>query len=128
VLLAATPTAGRQQVYSSLTGSSSALLGLALAAVAILAAFSPRPAVLNGAQNEVRLARARANLVGSLLVASFFLLVVLVTATVGLAVNSKQPGNWLVITLIEAAAIASILGLLLSGIGLALVIAERSTR
>jgi len=54
-----------------------ALLGLALAAVAILVAFGPRPVCTSEkAQAEKRLARARAALVSSLLVAAFFLLVI----------------------------------------------------
>jgi hypothetical protein len=126
VLLAAAKVASRQQIYSSLTGSSSALLGLALAAVAILAAFGPpAPRGDQQALNEARLARARANLIGSLLVASFFLLVILVTATTALAVDSSLIGKWAVTTTIEASAIASVLGLLISGLGLALVIADR---
>jgi len=126
-LLAATPLTARQQVYTSLTGSSSALLGLALAAVAILAAFAPRPARAGqSAASEIRLAHARANLIGSLLVASFFLLVSLVTATVAIAVDAKPAGNSVVTAIIEGSGAASIVGLLMSGLGLALVIAERS--
>jgi hypothetical protein len=43
VLLAAAPPTARQAVYTSLTGSFSAILGIALATVAILVAFGPRP-------------------------------------------------------------------------------------
>lgn len=127
VLLAAAPMSARQQVYASLTSSSSALLGLALAAVAILAAFGPRPVHAGQqARGEARLARARAGLIGALLAASFFLLVVLITSTVALAVDAKATGNCTVTTLIESAGVASVIGLVLSGLGLALVIAERS--
>lgn len=127
VLLAAAPPTSRQQVYGSLTGSSSALLALALAAVAILAAFSPRPSRPGqpGAA-EASLARSRANLAGSLLVASFFLLVILVTATAAIAIDSAHVGNMLITTIVEASGSASTAGLLISGVGLALVIAERS--
>ncbi len=128
VLLAGASPAAREQVYASLTGSSSALLGLALAAVAILVAFGPRP-VRTGekAQAEKRLARARVTLVGPLLAAAFFLLVILTTATLALAVDSKHLGNGAITTIIEGAVVASVLGLLISGLGLALVIAERSS-
>jgi hypothetical protein len=127
VLLASAPLTARQQVYTSLTGSSSALLGLALAAVAILAAFGPRPAHAGEqARDETRLARARIGLIGALLAASFFLLVVLITATLALAVDSKPTGNSAITTLIESAGAASVVGLIISGLGLALVIAERS--
>ena len=127
VLLAAAPADSRQQIYSSLTGSSSVLLGLALAAVAILTAFGPRAARAGvQARSETQLARARTTLVGSLLVASFFLLVVLITATLALAVDSKHIGNGAITTIIEGSVVASVLGLLIGGLGLALVIAERS--
>jgi hypothetical protein len=127
VLLAAAPLTARQQVHTSLTGSASALLGLALAAVAILTAFAPRPTRAGQpADSETRLVRARTNLSGSLLAASFFLLVLLITATVALALDTEQVGNSAVSTIIEGSSVASILGLLISGLGLALVIAERS--
>jgi hypothetical protein len=89
--------------------------------------FGPRPARAGQqTQNEAGLTRARTNLVGSLLVASFFLLVILITATLALAVDSRHIGNSAVTPIIEASVVASVLGLLLSGLGLALVVAERS--
>jgi len=128
VLLAGASLAAREQVYASLTGSSSALLGLALAAVAILAAFGPRAARTGEqAQAEKGLARARVAIVGSLLGAAFFLLVILTAATLALAVDSKHLGNEAITTIIEGAVVASVLGLLISGLGLTLVIAERSS-
>jgi hypothetical protein len=127
VLLAAASPTVRQQVYASLAGSSSALLVIALAVVAILAAFDPRPASPGRpAAEERQQTRARTTLVGSLLMASFFLLVILVTATIALAVDSQQAGNAAIAVLIEGASLASVLGLLMGGVGLALVIAERS--
>jgi len=127
VLLAAVPLTARQQVYASLTGSSSALLGFALAAVAILAAFGPRPVHAGErAREEARLARARAGLIGSLLTASFFLLVVLIAATVALPVDTRATGNSAITAVLEGAGAASVVGLVVSGLGLALVIAERS--
>ena len=127
VLLATAPLAARQQVYTSLTGSSSALLGLALAAVAILTAFAPRQSRAGQSDaSETRLAHARTNLIGSLLMASFFLLVILVTATAAIAVDAEPAGNSVIMTIIEGSGAASIVGLLMSGLGLALVIAERS--
>ena len=127
VLLAAAPLTARQAVYSSLTGSSSALLGLAVAAVAILAAFGPRPAGPGQpSRSERSLARARTIIAGSLLAASFFLLVVVITATVALAVDVRNTGNSVITTLIEASGIASVVGLLIGSIGLAFVIVERS--
>ena len=50
----------------------------------------------------------------------------LITATVALALDTEQVGNSAVSTIIEGSSVASILGLLISGLGLALVIAERS--
>jgi hypothetical protein len=127
VLLAAAPLTARQAVYSSLAGSSSALLGLAVAAVAILAAFGPRLA--RGSEpspSERRLARARTTIAGSLLAASFFLLVVAIMATVALAVDGQPTGNSVITALIEASGIASVVGLLVGGTGLAFVVVERS--
>jgi hypothetical protein len=127
VLLSAAPLTSRQQVYSSLTGSSSALLGLALAAVAILAAYGPRPTQTGlESRRESTLTRARVTVVGSLLATSAFLLVILVTTTTAIAVDTKSTGNAAISTLLEAASLASIMGLLLSGIGLALAVVERS--
>jgi hypothetical protein len=127
VLLAAASLSARQAVYSSLVGSSSALLGLAIAAVAILAAFSPRPARTGDpSRSELRLAQARTIIAGSLLAASFFLLVVVITATVALAVDVRNNGNSAITTLIEASGIASVVSLLVGGIGLTFVIVERS--
>lgn len=128
-LLAAAPVATRQTVYSSLTGSSSALLGLAVAAVAILAAFSPRPTPIGEpGERERRLARARTIIAGSLLIASFFMLIVVITATIGLAMDTKKNGSSLIVTLIEASAFASVIGLIVGGVGLTLVIVERSRK
>jgi len=69
---------------------------------------------------------ARSSLIGSLLVASLFLLVILVTATVVIAMDAKPTGNSVVTAVIEGSGAGSIVGLLMSGLGLALVIAERS--
>jgi uncharacterized membrane protein len=128
LLLAAAPLVTRQAIYSSVAGSSSALLGLALAAVAILAAFGPRPTQTAAeAKREASLTRARNNIiVGSLLTASLFLLMLLVTATLALAVDSKHSGNSAITVMLEGAGPASVVGLLVSGVGLALVIVERS--
>jgi len=127
VLLAAAAPSSRAAMYSSLTGSSSALLGLAIAAVAILTAFSPRPTRSGEpSRSELRLARARTIITGSLLAASSFLLVLLVTATVAVAVDVQPAGNGAITTLIEASGVASVAGLLVGGFGLALAIIERS--
>jgi hypothetical protein len=89
--------------------SAGALLGLAVAAVAILAAFGPRPAPTGQpSRSERRLARARTIIAGSLLAASFFLLVAVITATVALAVDVRNTGNSAITTLIEASGIASV--------------------
>ncbi len=127
VLLAAASLATRQLVYSSLTSSSSAVLGIALAIVAAIVAFGPRiDQTGQPTKKERNLARARMYITGSLLAASFFMLVLVITSTVALAVDSKHIGNSAITTLIEAAGIASTVGLLVGGAGLALVIVERS--
>jgi uncharacterized membrane protein YdcZ (DUF606 family) len=63
-----------------------------------------------------------------LLTASFFMLIVAITATAGLAMDTKKSGNSLVATLVEASALASVIGLLIGGLGLTLVIVERSRK
>jgi hypothetical protein len=127
VLLAAAPLIARQAVYSSLTGSSSALLGLAVAAVAVIVAFGPRPAA-TGIPSEIerKRAEARTTIAGSMLAVSFFLLVAAVAATVALAVDVRPTGNSAITTLVEASGIAGIVGLLVGGAGLTLVVVERS--
>lgn len=127
VLLAADPLTARQAVYTSLTGSFSAILGIALATVAILVAFSPRPGPTGApTKTERDLVRARTIVTGSLLMASFFMLGVVITATIAEAVDLKPVGNSAITTAIEASGVASIVGLLIGGFGLALVIVERS--
>jgi hypothetical protein len=127
ILLAAAPATSRQAIYSSLTGSSSALLGLALAAVAILVAFTPRPGRTGPVDPPERaLGRARLIIVGSLLAASFFMLVLVIVATIAIGVDVKPDGNVAITTLIEASGLASVVGLLVGGFGLVLAIAERS--
>jgi hypothetical protein len=127
VLLAAAPLAARQQVYSSLAGSSSGALAIVLAAVAILAAFGPRPdRTGRPSRAELSLAHARTIIAGSFLMASFFLLAAMITATVAEAVDLKHVGNGAVTTLLESSGIASVVGILVGGAGLALVIVERS--
>jgi hypothetical protein len=124
VLLAAAAPATRQAVYSSMVGSASAFFGAALAVVAILVVF-PRLAATG---TEEALAVARTRVVGALLMASCFTLTVVVVATIGLAVDVKPIGNSAVATLIEASGCASVIGLLVGGLGLVLVIVERSQR
>ena len=128
VLLAAATVTARQSMYSSLTGSSSALLGLVVAAIAILVAFPVRTTNdgRTSTQREGQLARARTILIGSLLSASCFLLLLLMTATVAIGLDTRPRGNSAIITVIEASCLASMLGLVVGGLGLTLVIVERS--
>lgn len=122
VLLAALPPITRQAMYSSLTSTASAFFGIALAVVAILVAF-PK---LMATSIEQGLARARTIVIGSMLMSSFFMLTVVTTATIALAVDLRPVGNYAVTTLIEASCMASVTGLLVGGIGLAYVVVERS--
>jgi hypothetical protein len=122
VLLAALPPTTRQAMYSSLTSTASAFFGIALAVVAILVAF-PK---LGATSIEQGLARARTIVIGSMLMSSFFMLTVVTTATIALAVDLRPVGNYAVTTLIEASCMASVTGLLVGGIGLAYVVVERS--
>jgi hypothetical protein len=124
VLLAAAQPAARQAVYSSLTGSASAFFAAALAVVAILLVF-PR---LTTTGIEQSLALARTRTVGVLLMSSWFVAMVVIVATIALAVDSKPTGNSVLTTVIEASGCASVIGLLAGGFGLALIIVERSRR
>lgn len=69
---------------------------------------------------------ARTTVVGVLLTASFFMAMVVVTATIGIPVDVKPGGNTAITTLLEASGFASVIGLLVGGCGLVLVIVERS--
>lgn len=78
---------------------------------------APRPARAgHSGASETRLLRARTNLIGLLLVASFFLLVILVTATAAIAVDAKPSGNSVITTIVEGSGAASIMGLRLDGL------------
>lgn len=124
VLLAATQPATRQAVYSSLTGSASAFFGTALAVVAILVVF-PR---LSETGTEQAFALARTRTVGVMLTSTWFMAMVVVLATIAIAADVKPIGNSVVATLTEASGCASVTGLLAGGLGLALIIVERSRR
>ncbi len=126
VFLAHLPAATRQQLYSSLCGTSSALLGFTVAAVAILTAFGPRtssPANRNTLERQMTRARGYVSLV--LLVTNVFLLMVLITASTALAIDTRAIGNPFVNVLLSSSAVASLVGLLVSGLGLTLVVIER---
>jgi hypothetical protein len=122
VLLAAAQPTVRAAVYSSLTSSGVGFFGAALAVVAILVVF-PR---LASTTIEDALARARTGIVGVLLMSSFFLLTVVAAGTIALAADVRPSGNSVIASLLEASGCASVTGLLTGGLGLALVLVERS--
>src|SRR4051812_8305004 len=94
ILLSAMSPTNRQPIYASLTGSSSSLLGFAIAAVAILSAFRPRTRKSEAAKiAERRVAAARDRLVISLLATSMFLLVLLVASSLAIATDGRRIGN-----------------------------------
>ncbi|MEU6811102.1 hypothetical protein ABZ920_19365 [Streptomyces sp. NPDC046831] len=127
-LLAAVKPDLRKDIYSSLTGSSSGLLGFALAAVAILAAFAPK---IDGQgrnrRKEEELAEARSDIAKCLLVTSAFLMVILVASTIGIGADAGREGNPVLSVLVVAAGFASLIGLLISGLGVTLSILERNS-
>ncbi|MFH9547703.1 hypothetical protein [Streptomyces sp. NPDC017435] len=126
-MLAAVKPDLRKDIYSSLTGSSSGLLGFALAAVAILAAFAPRTDTQErNRRREVALADARTDIAKCLLVTSVFLMTILVASTVGIGMDARDNGNSSISTIVVAAAFASLVGLLISGLGVTLSILERN--
>lgn len=117
----------RAQFYSSVTGSSSSLLGFLIAAVTILAAFGKRQTSIPQEQRrEQALADARTRLVVVLLAAALSMLVTLVSASLALA-GSGSPDRLLILDmLIVSGAAAGIMGITYGGIGLALAVAERA--
>jgi len=125
--LSFTSGALRQQVYSSLTGSSSSLLGFLIAAVTILAAFGKRPtAVLADQRREEALAHARTRLVVVLLTTALMMLVVLLTASTALVLSNSPDRLVLADAVILGASAGGVLGLIYSCFGLGLAVAERS--
>jgi cytochrome bd-type quinol oxidase subunit 2 len=127
-LLAAVKPDLRKDIYSSLTGSSSGLLGFALAAVAILAAFAPKiDAQGRNRRKEEELAEARSDIAKCLLVTSAFLMVILVASTIGIGADAGREGNPVLSVLVVAAGFASLIGLLISGLGVTLSILERNS-
>lgn len=128
ILVASLDSDQRKDFYSSLTGSSSGLLGFALASVAILAAFGQRSVVsAEDQRREDHLARARADISKVLLVTSLLLMMVLIASTIGLGIDRHPQGNLLISSLVASSACASLIGLLVSGAGLALSLVERSS-
>ncbi|MEU8048357.1 hypothetical protein [Micromonospora haikouensis] len=140
ILLSAARPEIRQQFYSSLTGTSSSLLGFSVASVAILAAFAPRkksdePAGgypqagyvrLEGQISEADLANARGYVAVTLLVTSFFLLLLLIIATLALSLQPKHNANAALTSLTLGTAMASLVGLVFGVLGLALAVIERA--
>lgn len=125
--LEAVEAENRKEIYSSLTGSSSGLLGFALAAVAIMAAFGRRPTSNQvDRSRENRLADARVGISKILLATSVFLMAILVTATVGIGIDDGKVGSFPITTIIVASSVSSLMGLLVSGAGLTLSLMERS--
>ena len=126
--LSFTNSSVRQQVYGSLAGSSSSLLGFLLAAVTVLAAFGKRSSGTPQARiREDRLAVARTKLVVLLLVAAFFMFVVLVSASLALALSS-QPGQLALLDgLIISSVAGGLVGLVFGCIALGLAVAERNS-
>lgn len=127
ILLQSVDKETRGDVYSSLSGSSSGLLGFALAAVAILAVFSPRKTSNRTERiREEDLATARVQVIGTLLTTSFMLLVVLATSTIGIAVDSRSVGNPVISNLVFCCSCAGVLGLFLGGMGMGLSVLEKN--
>ncbi|OKI87228.1 hypothetical protein [Micromonospora sp. CB01531] len=65
-------------------------------------------------------------MIWTLLATSLFLLVILVTASIAIAVDTRSVGNAMITVVIASASFASIAGLLFGGLGLSLAVVERS--
>jgi hypothetical protein len=127
ILLARLEVESRKEIYSSLTGSASGLLGFALAAVAIMAAFGRRTASSpDQHRRENRLAEARVGVSKILLATSVLLMTILVAATLGIGIDDEKTGSFALTSIVMSAAAASVIGLLVSCAGLTLSLVERS--
>lgn len=127
VLLARGTSEARADLYSSLTGSSGALLGFTVAAVAILVTFETRHGLGVEPAREENLGRARRKLVGVLLATAAALGFTLAGATLALGIDRGESAlSWLQ-QLVVSGAVASMLGLTLGGVGFALAVFERRT-
>lgn len=127
VLIEAISEDARGDLYSSLSGSSSGLLGFALAAVAILAVFSPRRTESRAARiREENLATARVKVIGTLLTTSLMLLAVLIASTMGIALDSGKRGNPILGNLVFCCSLSAAIGLLLGGLGMGLSVLEKN--
>jgi hypothetical protein len=127
ILMASMTPEARQPVFASITGTAGSLLGFMITSVAILAAFGPRtPRTPSGTLAERRVARARDRLTTCLLSTSVILLILLIVATVAIAIDNRNKGNSLITILTASSAGASLLGLLVSGAGVALTVVERN--
>ena len=127
ILIEAVGKEARGDLYSSLSGSSSGLLGFALAAVAILAVFSPRRTVSRAARiREENLATAGVKVIGTLLTTSLMLLAVLVVSSLGIALDSGKHGNPILGNLIFCCSLSAAIGLFLGGLGMGLSVLEKN--
>jgi hypothetical protein len=77
---------------------------------------------------EQAFALTRTRTVGVMLTSTWFMAMVVVLATIAIAADVKPIGNSVVAPLTEASGYASVTGLLAGGLGLALIIVERSRR
>jgi uncharacterized membrane protein YjgN (DUF898 family) len=121
-----TSTPLRQQFYSSLTGSSSSLLGFLIAAVTIIAAFGRRyQATASEGRREDALATARAQIIILLLIAAMLMLFVLLAATVALSMSNSPNRLYVLDGLIIASSTAALVGVVTGAVALGLAVIER---
>lgn len=116
----------RQQVYSSLAGSSSSLLGFLIAAITIIAAFGRRhQTIVEEIRRERILAAARAQIVILLLVAATFILFVLLASTIALSASNAPNRLYVLDGLILSSSIAALVGIITGAAALSLAVIER---
>ncbi|MGW5712262.1 hypothetical protein [Streptomyces olivaceus] len=128
VLLASAGSGQRKDIYSSLTGSSSGLLGFALAAVAVLAAFGRRQVTDERERDrEDSLATARRRVSELLLTTSFFLMMILVMSTIGIGLDTDKNGSFVITSVVFSSCVSGVIGLLVGGSALTLSLIERSS-
>jgi hypothetical protein len=129
ILLSSAKPEVRQQVYSSLSSTSSSLLGFSIASVAILTAFSPRQSARSSdgtEPTEAQVSEARGRVSVALLSASVFLLLLLVVTSYALSQDAEDNGSRLITFTVMGASLASLVGLVAGGFGLYFAVLERT--
>jgi hypothetical protein len=117
VLLAQAAPENRSNWYSTAASNAGALLGLVIAALAVLVTLPDRPRI-----EVLRRYKAWSSLLWTMIATLAMLALTLVLASAGQVIDvHKEPTEWLA-NVATAAAVASFVGIVVSGLAFALVI------